>query len=50
MESTKFNNFFKIIFLFNFIIIKIDDYKIKYQSNIKLFVWGYHNFIKNKLK
>jgi hypothetical protein len=31
-------------------IIKIDDHKIKYQSNIKLFVWGYDKFIKNKLK
>jgi len=36
MDSTKFNNFFKL-FLFNDMIIKIDTCKIKHQLNTKIF-------------
>jgi hypothetical protein len=30
-------------------IIKIDDYKIKHQLNIKMFIWDHDNFIESKL-
>jgi hypothetical protein len=43
MDSTGFNNFFLIknSFLINNMITKINTYKIKHQSNIKMFVWDY---------
>jgi hypothetical protein len=51
MKSTGFNNFFLLIyFLHDDIISKIDSRKIEYQSNSKIFVWDYDNFIENKLK
>jgi hypothetical protein len=31
-------------------ITKVDIRKIKYQPNIKIFVWDYNNIIESKLK
>jgi hypothetical protein len=49
MYSTWFKNFIFLNFLYSVIITKIDACKIKYQLNIKIFVWDYNNLIK-KLK
>jgi hypothetical protein len=53
MNSTDFNNFFfnkKNYFLINNMITKINTHKIKYQPNIKIFVWDYITLLKNKPK
>jgi len=46
MDLAEFKNFvFQNYFLLNYIIIKIDTYKIKYKLNIKMFVRNSDNLI-----
>jgi hypothetical protein len=50
MDSIRFDNFFKKLLLLNYILTKIDAWKIEYELNVGMFVWDYDDLITNKLK